>query len=422
MNSMLKLNWVKDARMRTLLCAAVVGMSAPFYFTPLDGEFRLSLGVLVMGTLVLAWNKEHAFEVCALSGCFTIGVRIFLDLMFGHSLLSSLQDHTATLAFYLVYGGMCSVLLGKNDSTVKLFLKLAFADMIGNITESLFRVELSPNILIAIGTAGIFRALLSVAFSEVFAAHRLYVLQSERQLRYDRICLLLSQVRVENFYLQKTTTEIDRIMRLSFALYDANRDKPEVREQALEISRSIHEVGKDTRRVRQGLEAMISGVEQQRMTLSEIIRILSENTQHMLEPFQGKLTVTFDATTDFYVGQCYGLLAVLNNLITNALDACNGSGHVEITARSENELATFTVRDNGSGIDPELLPYIFNPGFTTKFDSETGHASTGIGLNHVQNLVQHLGGTINIESECGAYTLFTITIPISSLSQQTYKI
>lgn len=421
MNRTLKLNWVEDVRMRTLLCAAVVGVSAPFYFTPLDGEFRLSLGVLVMGTLVLAWNRDHAFEVCTLSGFFTIGARILIDLMFGHSLLSSLQDHTATLAFYLVYGGMCSILLKKEDTTLMLLLKLCCADILGNMTESLFRVELSPSILIAIATAGLFRALLSVAFSEVFAAHRLYVLQNERQLRYDRICLLLSQVRVENFYLQKTTTEIDRIMRLSFALYDANRDKPEVREQALEISRSIHEVGKDTRRVRQGLEAMISGVEQQRMTLSEIMRILSENTQHMLSPFQGKLTASFDVTIDFYVGQCYGLLAVLNNLITNALDACNGSGHVEITARAEGEQAIFTVRDNGSGIDPELLPYIFNPGFTTKFDSETGHASTGIGLNHVQNLVQHLGGIVNIESEYGSYTLFTITIPISALSQQTYK-
>lgn len=422
MNSTLKLNWVKDARRRTLLCAIVVGMSAPFYFTPLDGEFRLSLSVLVMGTMVLAWNREHAFELCTLSGFFTIAIRVLIDLLFGKTILYSLQDHAATLTFYLVYGGMCYILLKNDDSTARLFLKLAAADMLGNITESLFRVELSPSILAAIATAGIFRALLSVAFSEVFAAHRLYVLQSERQLRYDRICLLLSQVRVENFYLQKTTTEIDRIMRLSFALYDANRDKAEVREQALEISRSIHEVGKDTRRVRQGLEAMISGVEQQRMTLSEIMRILSENTQHLLEPFGGKLTAGFDVNTEFYVGQCYGLLAVLNNLITNALDACNGVGHVQVTARSDGDQAIFTVRDNGSGIDPELLPYIFNPGFTTKFDSETGHASTGIGLNHVQNLVQHLGGTVNIESEYGSYTLFTITFPISALSQQTYKI
>lgn len=413
--------WMENTRTRTVLCALLVGLSAPFYFTPWEGEFRLSLGVLVMGTLVLTVNRARPFAMCALAGLFTAVMRVSLDLLFGRPLPVSLPDHLATLTFYAVYGAVCASALKKDDAFLRLVGKLAFADIAGNIAESLVRAELSGAILLAIIVAGLLRALLSAACSEVFAAHRLYVLQSERQLRYDRICLLLSQVRGENFYLQKTTAEIDRIMRLSFTLYDENKENPEIREQALEISRSIHEVGKDTRRVRQGLETMISGVERQRMNLSEIIRILSENTQHLLEPFDGKLTADFDVSTDFYVGQCYGLLAILNNLITNALDACAGAGHVQVTACQQDETAVFTVEDTGSGIESELLPYIFNAGFTTKFDAETGRASTGIGLNHVKNLVEHLGGSVEVESRRGIYTRFTVSLPLATLSQQLYQ-
>ena len=73
---------------------------------------------------------------------------------------------------------------------------------------------------------------------------------------------------------------------------------------------------------------------------------------------------------------------------------------------------SFTIENNGPCIPEYILPVIFDPGYTTKFN-ENGIASTGIGLSHVQTIAYRLEGTITVSSN--ETTIFTITIP-------TYKL
>ncbi len=61
-----------------------------------------------------------------------------------------------------------------------------------------------------------------------------------------------------------------------------------------------------------------------------------------------------------------------------------------------------SVQDTGKGIDPEILPDIFNPFFTTK---KTG---TGLGLAVINKIVEDHHGTINVKSTKGQGTIFTI--------------
>ena len=76
----------------------------------------------------------------------------------------------------------------------------------------------------------------------------------------------------------------------------------------------------------------------------------------------------------------------------------------------------FQVTDTGKGIDDDILPYIFNPGFTTKYDEITGKSSTGIGLSHVKNIIEDLGGNIEVKSEQDIGTTFILKIPRNSLN------
>src|SRR6266568_1720837 len=71
-----------------------------------------------------------------------------------------------------------------------------------------------------------------------------------------------------------------------------------------------------------------------------------------------------------------------------------------------------TVRNNGPGIAPELLPKIFQPFFTTK----TAREGTGLGLNIVQRLVKEAKGALHVRTRLGEGTTFTLYLPAVSLS------
>ncbi len=99
------------------------------------------------------------------------------------------------------------------------------------------------------------------------------------------------------------------------------------------------------------------------------------------------------------------LREVLMNLVLNAVDAMPQGGTVTLATRREQEWAVLTVSDTGPGIPPDLRRRIFEPFFTTK---ETG---TGLGLSIVSGIVSSYGGSIELETEPGRGTTFTIRLP-----------
>lgn len=99
-------------------------------------------------------------------------------------------------------------------------------------------------------------------------------------------------------------------------------------------------------------------------------------------------------------------LALLN-LVNNSLDAMPGGGALTIAAAAADGGARITITDSGSGIDPELLPRIFEPWVTTK----PAGKGTGLGLSITRDVIARHAGTISAESTPGR-TQFTIVLPI----------
>jgi nitrogen fixation/metabolism regulation signal transduction histidine kinase len=99
---------------------------------------------------------------------------------------------------------------------------------------------------------------------------------------------------------------------------------------------------------------------------------------------------------------------LFTNLITNAIEACNGNGHcvVEIDERLEDSKAVIEIQDNGEGIAPEMQPKIFTPNFTTKT------SGTGLGLAMCKSIVEQSGGSIWFETEQGRGTTFYVALPV----------
>lgn len=104
------------------------------------------------------------------------------------------------------------------------------------------------------------------------------------------------------------------------------------------------------------------------------------------------------------------LSQVFLNLFLNALDAVGDQGgRLEIATSMQNESISVKVKDNGCGIAQENLNKIFEPFFSTK---DVGKG-TGLGLHVSLSIVDRHSGTIQVKSEPGQGTVFTIVLPVS---------
>jgi two-component system NtrC family sensor kinase len=100
---------------------------------------------------------------------------------------------------------------------------------------------------------------------------------------------------------------------------------------------------------------------------------------------------------------------VLLALVMNAIDAMPQGGNLWLITKLNREEGTvrIVVRDDGSGIPPDLLPRLFEPFLTTK---ETGRG-VGLGLAISRSILERHNGSIEVQSEVGRGTTFTVTLP-----------
>ena len=101
---------------------------------------------------------------------------------------------------------------------------------------------------------------------------------------------------------------------------------------------------------------------------------------------------------------------IVTNLVTNAIDASaeKGGGEISIRLASKPGGIELSIADSGAGIDPAVLPKIFEPLFTTK---PIG-VGTGLGLTIVHDIVVgEFGGTVDVSSTQGKGTVFTLFFP-----------
>ncbi|HEY5678104.1 MAG TPA: HAMP domain-containing sensor histidine kinase [Myxococcales bacterium] len=100
---------------------------------------------------------------------------------------------------------------------------------------------------------------------------------------------------------------------------------------------------------------------------------------------------------------------LLTNLVSNAVDAMPNGGRLGVEARSEGRDVVLRVSDTGLGMPPEVKRHIFEAFFTTKPSGK----GTGLGLAICKEIARALKGRIDVESEPGRGSAFTVRFPVS---------
>ena len=150
----------------------------------------------------------------------------------------------------------------------------------------------------------------------------------------------------------------------------------------------------------------------EQVNLHEVI----ENAMRLVGPQAARQNViirkSFQAGQDFIAADKDRLQQVLLNLILNALQASSEHGWIELStelapvADDQDPFIRLDVRDVGSGIPADKLPHIFDPFFTTKSEG------TGLGLSVSYNIVAEHKGRLEVQSEPGRGTCFSIYLPV----------
>lgn len=124
-----------------------------------------------------------------------------------------------------------------------------------------------------------------------------------------------------------------------------------------------------------------------------------------LLPFPAPVEVLGDEAT---------LEQVFANLLSNAVQYTRPGGEVRVEIRDSPEAVAVAVRDTGIGIAKEHLPFIFDQFFRVSRSESQKAKGTGLGLSIAKKIVEAHGGTIEVESEPGKGSVFTVLVPKNS--------
>jgi two-component system NtrC family sensor kinase len=140
--------------------------------------------------------------------------------------------------------------------------------------------------------------------------------------------------------------------------------------------------------------------------IEDALRVLYNSYKHL----EVTIEKNFDPSIPNIEGNFSNLGQVLINIIKNALQALpDGRGKISLSTsyRHETDRIIVACRDDGHGIQPEVMKDIFKPFFTTK---EVG-TGTGLGLYVSHEIIKKHEGDISVSSEVGKGTTFTIELP-----------
>ncbi len=412
---------------RLLLTGLSVALTGEVYLTVWAEGFRVSFAAILYPILlVVVMRERHSPDTGLVTGIFVLTLRLFLDVLAETPLSYALRLEYPGGVFYFIYDAILCILLPDRRSATPgtLWGIFAVCDFLSNSLNLLLSqwTHLDGFMFLTLAGLALLRSLAAAGTLWLMISYHQLLTQQEHERRYQRLFLMTAELKCELYFLQKSAEETERIMSSAYHLYERMEqlNAPEEDQSlALSIARDVHEVKKDSLRVLRGLESEVAQVyDRDSVPLSDLLLIVENSTRHMLGQSRSNIRLEVRCLTDFPVRSHYQLIAAVKNLVTNAVEAIqsdSGQGTVCVLARKEGDHLCLEISDNGPGLTDRAREKLFQVGYSTKFDPETGNIGRGVGLVSVQHIVEELNGTIQVESEPGKGARFLLNIPLNRL-------
>lgn len=144
-----------------------------------------------------------------------------------------------------------------------------------------------------------------------------------------------------------------------------------------------------------------------------------QSVYHTQKPAADAKKINFELNADqekvSIIADTVRLQQIFNNLISNSLKFTPDGGSVKISLEVSANQAAVTVTDDGQGINPEAMPFIFRQFAQANEDEKLNRQGLGLGLSIVKTLVEKHNGTVRAESGgIGQGTTFTVLLPLAS--------
>ena len=408
---------------KILLCAALVVLAAQLKVNLFDSSLIISVAIVLFPCFAMIWGEYPALPVAALAAVGNFAFRVILGWLDTGSFPGG--SYWPEVVFYLAYGVMFFCYFRHIRWSVdrwQQLLPLALFDYAANLAELVCRGSGLDQARMHLGlvVVAVLRTALVWVFWSMLKHQNLSLLKREHAERYRHLMLLLSKLRGEMIWMQKSEAMMEQAMSTAYQLYTRlQAEGNPACTQALSISKDVHEIKKEYQMIVRGMsEALEEDLEEDQTSFRQLWQVLFDHMKLSARHAGVEVDWEVDLSIDFQTNKPYQLLSILRNLMDNAIEAA-ADGKVRIAFRAfrdgggKNDV--FTVTNWGKPIPPRCLPHIFDPGFSTKVNYATGQVGRGVGLCLVRDLTeQELGGSVSVDAQ-NDMTAFTVSIPITAL-------
>ncbi len=407
----------------TLLIAICVALASQFNLSYFVKGFIITLSVVLLPVFLFNYAELNPIIVGFATGIVSPLFRGIIVYWGNRDLNLTFELVGPDVFFYFTYGIVFYLIYYKSSKKdITKFALSAFAcDFLSNIIEMSIRtrvMDMSFNIIKDLTIIAAVRAIIIFGIVISIKYYRSFLIKEEHESRYRKLVLLTSGFKSEIYFMNKNITQIEDVMKKSYNAYKmiSEGDHPkELKNLSLDIAKDVHEIKKDYIRIIKGLEAISKDkIDYSKMSINDIVDILESDTKEYIIENSLDISLNFNVRAGFYTKEHFYLMSILNNLINNSIESIGKmkKGIIKLVIYEMGKGYVFEVKDNGKGIKESDLAYIYNPGFSTKFDETTGNIERGIGLALVRDLVKDtFNGNISVKSDLDKGTTFIINIP-----------